>query len=74
MTIGLVGELLKQRYGEDWFELVKSEYRQLFPKLPDKTLHSASGTTWNVSTLILPCAFLTRSYLQRGALDQNLGG
>ena len=37
MTIGLVGELLKQRYSGDWFEFVKSEYRALFPELPDKT-------------------------------------
>ena len=37
MTIALVGELLKQRYSGDWFELVKSEYRHLFPVLPDKT-------------------------------------
>ncbi len=34
MTIGLVGELLKQRYSGDWFEFVKSEYRALFPELP----------------------------------------
>ena len=37
MTIALVGELLKQCYSGDWFELVKSEYWQLFPELPDKT-------------------------------------
>jgi hypothetical protein len=35
MTISLVGELLKQRYIGDWFDFVKIEYRQLFPKLPD---------------------------------------
>jgi hypothetical protein len=37
MTIALVGELLKQRYLGDWFDFVKVEYRQLFPKLPDRT-------------------------------------
>jgi transposase len=37
MTIGLVGELLKQRYIGNWFAFVKSEYRQLFPVLPDTT-------------------------------------
>jgi hypothetical protein len=37
MTISLVGELLKQRYIGDWFDFVKIEYRQLFPKLPDRS-------------------------------------
>ena len=37
MTIGLVGESLKQRYIGNWSAFVKSEYRQLFPVLPDTT-------------------------------------
>lgn len=37
MAISLVGELLKQRYVGDWFDFVKSEYSQLFPKLPDRS-------------------------------------
>ena len=32
-----MGELLKQRYVGDWFDFVKSEYRTLFPELPDRT-------------------------------------
>jgi hypothetical protein len=37
MTIGLVGEVLKQRYPGNWFSFVKSEYAELFPVLPDTT-------------------------------------
>lgn len=37
MTISLVGDLMKQRYPGDWFELVKVEYAHLFPDLPDRT-------------------------------------
>lgn len=37
MTIALVGELLKQAYSGDWFDLVKVEYQKLFPVLPQRT-------------------------------------
>ena len=37
MTIALVGELLKQPYAGNWYELIKVEYASLFPVLPDRT-------------------------------------
>jgi transposase len=37
MTIALVGELRSQDHVGDWFDLVKVEYRVLFPKLPHRT-------------------------------------
>ena len=37
MTISLVGDLLAQPYGGNWFVWVKHEYAVLFPSLPDLT-------------------------------------
>lgn len=37
MTIALVGELRSQDHVGDWFDLVKVEYRALFPVLPHRT-------------------------------------
>lgn len=37
MTIALVGDLLNQADVGLWFKLVKCEYQQLFPDLPDDT-------------------------------------
>jgi hypothetical protein len=37
MTIGIVGDWMKQRYAGDWYVLVKQEYDDLFPQLPDST-------------------------------------
>ncbi len=37
MTIALVGELRSQHHVGDWFELIKVEYRALFPELPHRT-------------------------------------
>ena len=36
MTIALVGELRSQHHVGDWFDLVKVEYRALFPELPHR--------------------------------------
>jgi transposase len=37
MTIALVGELRTQSHVGEWFDLVKVEYRALFPELPHRT-------------------------------------
>lgn len=37
MTIALVGELRSQHHVGDWFDLIKVEYRALFPVLPHRT-------------------------------------
>jgi len=37
MTIALVGELRSQHHVGDWFDLIKVEYRGLFPELPHRT-------------------------------------
>jgi transposase len=37
MTVALVGDLLGQPYPGVWFDLVKREYRALFPVLPHRT-------------------------------------
>lgn len=37
MCIAIVGDWLKQRYVGDWYCLVKREYADLFPRLPDST-------------------------------------
>ena len=37
MTIALVGDLLNQADVGLWFNLVKREYEELFPVLPDDT-------------------------------------
>lgn len=37
MTIALVGELRSQHHVGNWFDLVKLEYRALFPELPHRT-------------------------------------
>lgn len=37
MSIAIVGDWLKQRYSGDWYQLVRYEYDDLFPELPDLT-------------------------------------
>lgn len=37
MSIAIVGDWLKQRFVGDWYQLVKYEYNDLFPELPDLT-------------------------------------
>ena len=58
MTIGLVGELLKQRYAGDWFDFVKSEYRALFSQLPDRTRFYRVQNNLERTMPTLPYAFL----------------
>ncbi len=35
MSIAIVGDWMKQRYVGDWYSLVKYEYDDPFPELPD---------------------------------------